>query len=1001
LCEGIEINPSQTPENEPEKWANITESTWSIGRTDFLTPYKQFPFTPTDLPVKYFTYQISFHVPFDTISYVRQNALVLGLYIEAIADNWEIYVNDNLIKSELYIDENGYITNHRNVASYAIPFDKNYIKEGKNTLTVHVAVYPNTLDAGIYYNNEIYIDDFSSIKKANADFFMLFFIGITAFMGFYNLLVFMGNVKDKSYLYFTMVQFLLSIYIFTNTSWISILILNSQISKTLEYGSMTLLPIFAALFTKGVAKERLGKFMYIVTAAQVFIATSLPFGGVQFAVDLLLASEVCMLISLVYGIITAVRWLIKAARLVHPDGRITAGGFAAVLLKTVMGNTLIGLVIVVSSALFAVIRSTFMDGDQNSIIIGLFAFVLSVSFSLQNEVTETKHQIVHQNEELEEMVQSRTRDLAMQTELAVTASKTKSRFLATMSHEIRTPMNAIIGISEILLQRSDLHKEVRTGLDKMHHSGQTLLGIINDILDLSKAETGKLEIIPTDFLFPSLINDAVQLNIGRIGSKPIEFTLSLSENLPEKLIGDELRIKQILNNILSNAFKYTEKGSVRFSISGENTERGFTVIFAISDTGQGMHEEEISALFDEYSRFNKIANRMTEGTGLGMNITGQLISLMEGHIDVKSIYGKGSTFTVTLPLGILPNSNTISSQVREKLCSFTFGTSDSIGERRKEMHKYMPYGTVLVVDDVETNLYVAEGLLRPYGVKISTAGSGLEAIDLIAKGNKYDVIFMDHMMPKMDGIEAVKIIRAKGYSLPIAALTANAIVGNDILFKESGFDDYISKPIDIRDLDRILVKFIHDRHPEQKTAKHPNPTEKSENMNPKLFEVFLKDVKKAVVSMPAQFASGDLKALTITAHGMKSAAANVGEREVSETAKTVELAAKDNDNNTVAKELPDLLNMLTRILDKPDTEQHNPVTVKANIPEEIQRELLISVAQCCREYDESGATTIIAEIREYELSVGIQMLLQTIEDYLLHAEFENAEAEIIGKLNSL
>jgi signal transduction histidine kinase/CheY-like chemotaxis protein len=759
---------------------------------------------------------------------------------------------------------------------------------------------------------------------------------------------------------------------------------------------MTLLPIFAALFTKGIAKERFGIFMRIVTAIQLLIVIALPFGGIQFSVDLLLLSEACMLISLLYGMATAFLWIKKAVRSESGDGKITFKGFTSVLLRTVMGNTFIGLLFVIVSSVFAVIRSTFLETDQNSVIIGLFAFVLSVSFSLQNEVTETKHQIIHQNEELEGMVQSRTRDLEEQTELAVTASKTKSRFLATMSHEIRTPMNAIIGISEILLQRGDLNNEIKEGVTKIHHSGQNLLGIINDILDLSKAETGKLEIVPAEFSLPELINDTVLLNIVRIGSKPIEFSMSLSENIPERLIGDELRIKQILNNILSNAFKYTEKGSVNFALEGEMTENHFNLKFTVSDTGQGMREEELKTLFDEYSRFNKIANRKTEGTGLGMNITGQLISLMGGKIDVSSEFGKGSVFTVLLPLVVMPETPFISPLVCEQLCDFTYGDSDKNNDLNNEKREYMPYGKVLVVDDVETNLYVAEGLLKPYGINVSTVSSGYAAIDIINSGETFDIIFMDHMMPKMDGIEATKIIRSKNYTAPIVALTANAIVGNDEMFKSNGFDDFISKPIDVRDLNRVLYKFVRSRRPDEEKPPAPPPEKLVNDVNEKLISVFGKDVKKALTSLPEQFEQSDFVNLAITSHGMKSAAANVGETQISETAKAVEFAAKNNDFETVKEKLPELIAMLKAFEAKNTRVKKSGG--KSIIPADLQKELLLKAREFCENFNERGVNEIIAKMREYELSEDMTEFLENIEDYLLHAEFETAEARIIERL---
>jgi signal transduction histidine kinase/CheY-like chemotaxis protein len=1001
LREGVERNTNISPETDTANWINVTGKSWSISKSELTKNDKQPMFTPTDLPVKYYTYQMNFHVTSDTMSYIRRNALVPGLYIDAIADNWEIFINGHLIKREIYLDENGDIINHRNVIAYSVPFDKNHLKEGDNTLTIHIASNPNTSDNGIYYNSEFYIDDIDEIDKDHADFFLLFFTGITAFMGLYNLLVFMGNPKEKAYLYFALAQFLLAVYIFTNTSWISVIIINSQVSKTLEYISLTLLPICAALFTKAIAREKFGIFMRIVTMIQFIIVALLPFGGVEFSLDLLIVSEVCMIITLSYALITAFIWLRKSARTLNDEGKVTLRGFSSVLLRTVMGNTFIGLIFVLIFSVFGVIRTMFLGTDQNSVIVGLFAFVLSVSLALQNEVTETKHQIVLQNEELEGKVASRTRDLEEQTEIAVNASKTKSRFLATMSHEIRTPMNAIIGISEILLQGNDLQSEVRDGIDKIHHSGKNLLGIINDILDLSKAESGKLEIIPTEFMLPSLINDTVQLNIVRIGSKPIEFKLSLSENLPEKLIGDELRIKQILNNILSNAFKYTDKGSVKFDISGEKTDSGFIIIYTVTDTGQGMHEAELQTLFDEYSQFNKIANRKTEGTGLGMNITGQLISLMSGTIDVKSTFGTGSTFAVSLPLEVLPETALMSESVRKRLCSFTFGATEKIGERRKRVRDYMPYGTALVVDDVATNLYVAEGLMKPYGIKVTVASSGFEAIDIINSGKTFDIIFMDHMMPEMDGVETVKKLREMGYTLPVAALTANALVGNETIFKDSGFDDYISKPIDVRELNRILIKFVRDNHPEQGKSTPPETAESPQNVNAKILEVFIKDVKKAVILLPEQFEKNDLKNLAITAHGMKSAAANAGEVDVSEIAKSVELAAKENDKETVSKKLPKLIEMLKQILEKADKAEIAQTNGKEKLSDVKQKEWLTNAAQYCGDYDESEAVKIIAKMREFELADDIYKLLENIEDLLLHAEFEEAAEKISGKLKNL
>ena len=401
-------------------------------------------------------------------------------------------------------------------------------------------------------------------------------------------------------------------------------------------------------------------------------------------------------------------------------------------------------------------------------------------------------------------------------------SRKKSTFLAVMSHEIRTPMNAIMGIAEAQLHEHDeahSHPGIKEAFDRIYYSGSLLLQIIGDLLDLSKIESGKLEITPDRYEAASLINEVVHLNKIRFDSKPIEFKLFVDENIPASLTGDELRIKQILNNLLSNAFKYTWKGEVELSIVAEKSRasaagtdyKSVTLVFTVSDTGQGISPQDIDNLFDEYARFNTKANRATIGTGLGLSITKNLIDMMGGEISVESELEKGSKFTVRLPQKISGSSAVLGKEVADNLHKLRFSSASQV-KRRPILREHMPYGSVLLVDDVEMNLFVAKLLMRPYGLKIDSASSGHEAIDRIKNGNVYDIIFMDHMMPKMDGIEATKIIRESGYANPVVALTANAVAGQADIFLLNGFDDFVSKPIDIRALNAVLNKYIRDRH---------------------------------------------------------------------------------------------------------------------------------------------------------------------------------------------
>ncbi|MCL2443896.1 MAG: transporter substrate-binding domain-containing protein, partial [Treponema sp.] len=458
-------------------------------------------------------------------------------------------------------------------------------------------------------------------------------------------------------------------------------------------------------------------------------------------------------------------------------------------------------------------------------------------------------------------------------EFAEMASQTKSTFLANMSHEIRTPMNAILGVTEILIQNESLSAEIEEGLDKIYNSCDLLLGIINDILDFSKIEAGKLDIIPKEYKVASMINDSVHLNMMRINSKPIEFELFIEEKIPAKLIGDELRIKQVLNNLLSNAFKYTDSGKVTLSVTSEripmlsylpdhsmagqvkwsDTDReGITLVLTVKDTGFGMSDEQLSRMFDEYSRFNQVKGFTIEGTGLGLAITKRLINLMNGGMQVESIPEKGSTFIVRLPQGI------VDSEVLGKDVVFNlkqFHTNYMTHKKRKQITRDpMPYGNVLIVDDVETNIYVAVGLMQLYKLGIDTAMSGQEAVNKIKDGKTYDVVFMDHMMPEMDGIETTKVLRDMGYTAPIVALTANAVSGQVDIFLQNGFDNFISKPIDIRQLDSVLNILIRDKQPlevieaarRQKYETNGN-NDKQPQADSILLDSFIRDANKAAV----------------------------------------------------------------------------------------------------------------------------------------------------------
>ncbi len=395
------------------------------------------------------------------------------------------------------------------------------------------------------------------------------------------------------------------------------------------------------------------------------------------------------------------------------------------------------------------------------------------------------------------------------------ANEAKSSFLAHMSHEIRTPLNAVIGLGELTLEDRSLSPETASNLEKICGAGSTILGIVNDILDISKIESGKFEIFPARYETPSLINDIVTLNIVRVEEKPIEFRLVVDENLPAELYGDDLRIKRIFNNLLSNAFKYTHAGTVEWRLGFERGEGDAVwLVSSVRDTGIGIREEDMPRLFSDYNQVDMRTNRKIGGTGLGLAITKRLAEMMDGGIAVESEYGRGSAFSVRLRQ-MLVSSEPIGRVVAGNLMRLRYAVAKR--DRNAQLTRAkLPHARVLVVDDVVTNLDVVRGMMKPYEMKIDCATSGRQAVEMIrAEKRRYNAVFMDHMMPGMDGMEATRIIREEigteyARTIPVIALTANAIVGTEAMFLNSGFhfQDFISKPIDMAKLDAVLRRWV-------------------------------------------------------------------------------------------------------------------------------------------------------------------------------------------------
>jgi len=401
----------------------------------------------------------------------------------------------------------------------------------------------------------------------------------------------------------------------------------------------------------------------------------------------------------------------------------------------------------------------------------------------------------------------------------IAASEERSKFFARMSHEMRTPLNAVIGLSEITLEGSSLDENAAENILKICNAGTSLLHMVNEILDISKYEDGKFNLTPVEYSLPAMINDTVTQSIPYNGAKPVKFILDIDKNIPLHLYGDDQRIKQILNNFLSNAFKYTKEGTVELDVKNENIDEIAWLTFSVRDTGIGIPSGDLGNIFNDYFRMDSESNRQIAGTGLGLPITKMLADAMGGAITVESEYGKGSCFTVKLPQK-LTSAEIISEEIIESLKKFQYIT----GKRRNSSRITrisLPYANVLIVDDIITNIDVIKAILKPYRMNVYSVTSGQAAVDAIRNENmKYNAIFMDQMMPEMDGFEATRIIREEigteyAKTIPVIAVTANALHGNEEIFLSRGFQAFITKPIDIKRLDAVIKQWVYNEEQEK------------------------------------------------------------------------------------------------------------------------------------------------------------------------------------------
>lgn len=581
--------------------------------------------------------------------------------------------------------------------------------------------------------------------------------------------------------------------------------------------------------------------------------------------------------------------------------------------------------------------------------------------------------------------------LQNQLETIDAANKAKSNFLANMSHEIRTPINAILGMDEMIIRES-VDEQIVEYATNIKQAGKSLLAQVNGILDYSKLEGGKMEIISAEYDLATMINSVVPSVATRAKAKGLAFKTEVDNNLPMTLLGDDVRVSQILMNLLTNALKYTEIGEILFSMKEvSRIDNSINIEVCVKDTGIGIKPEDLEDLYVSFKRIDEERNRNIEGTGLGIPIVIQLLKLMGSELQVESEYGLGSKFSFVITQGIV-NS--------EPVGDYKKRIKKSYKRRNKFTFPSMPTAEILVVDDYEMNLIVAKNLMKIYDFIPDLASSGNAALAKTAE-KQYDIIFMDHMMPDLDGLQTIELMKERGLltdKTAVIALTANAIAGAKEYYLSKGCDDYLTKPIDAEALEDVLLKFV----PKEKMVnkpisdiKHDRSLTTNDDERQALIKIFVSTIDEIAKKLDEFIAASDIKNYTIKVHGLKSTARLIGEMSISKKAEALEKAGNAGDWDYILENHKELISEYLSIRDNYEGKSKS----KQPLEESDLKDALYSIIEMANVADFASTEMVLDKLDEYEIPEDIAEKIRNIRRLLEKLEYElvaKAATEMLG-----